>query len=59
MIAIGYDRAIIAGGHVTEPLLTTCWCSFMTEPVEIFDNIFLLSDYRGHFTLKCHILLAK
>ena len=23
---IGYDIAIIAGGHVNEPLLTTCWC---------------------------------
>jgi len=26
MIVIGYDIAIIAGGQVTEPLLTTCWC---------------------------------
>ena len=26
MIVIGYDIAIIAGGKVNEPLLTTCRC---------------------------------
>ena len=26
MIVIGYDIAIIAGGQVNQPLLTTCWC---------------------------------
>jgi len=25
----------------------------MTELAEMFVNIFMLSDYRGHFTLKC------
>jgi len=25
MIAVGYDIAIIAGGQVNEPLLTTSW----------------------------------
>jgi len=33
--------------------------SCMTEPTEMFGNIFVLSDYRGNITLKCHILLAK
>ena len=55
MIVIGYDLEIIASGQVNEPLLTTCQCVLH----ELFDNIFVLSDYRGHFTLKCHILLAK
>ena len=27
--------------------------SCMTEPAEIFGNIFVLSDYRGNFTLTC------
>jgi len=31
----------------------------MTELAEIFGNIFVLLVYRGHFTLKCHILMAK
>ena len=31
----------------------------MTELAEIFVNIFMLLDYRVHFTLKCPILLAK
>ena len=31
----------------------------MTELVEIFGNIFVLADYQGHVTLKCHILLVK
>ena len=25
---------------------------------KLFDNMFVLSDYPGHFTLKCHILLS-
>ena len=33
--------------------------SCMTELAEIFGNIFMLSDYRGNFTVKCHILFAK
>jgi len=31
----------------------------MTELAEIFGNNFLLLDYRGQFTLKCHILCQK
>ena len=27
----------------------------MNELAKIFRNIFVLSDCRGHFTLKCHI----
>ena len=44
---IGYNIAIIPD------------VSCMTEPAEIFGNIFLLSDYRGHITFKGHILLVK
>jgi len=48
-----------AGGQVNEPLLQHVGVSCMTESVEIFENIFVLSDYRGYITLKCHFLLVK
>jgi len=31
----------------------------MTEPVEIFGNIFVLLDYQGNFTLKCHMIVGE
>jgi len=57
--SIRCDIAIIANGQVNEPLLTNIGVSCMTESVEIFKHIFVLSNYGGHFTLKCDILLAK
>ena len=42
MIVIGLDIAIITGGQVNEHNVGV---SCMTEAVEIFGNIFVLSDY--------------
>ena len=58
-IVIGYNIANMACGQVNEELLTTFGVSCMSELAEIFGNIFVLTDYRVHITMKCHIPLAK
>ena len=60
-LVIGYIIAILAcrrdNNHYWQHIGVSCMT--WIESTEQFGNIFVLSDYLGHFTLKCHILLAK